>query len=366
MKRTGITTLPLHGGKTPRWLFERMVKLAGGITEVLVYEYGPEEFLRRVADPYWFQAFSCVLGFDWHSSGTTTTTCGALKMAIDPEEYGIKVAGGKGRASRRTLGEIEKTADTFSLSTDKVEGLKHASKLSAKVDNTCVQDGYQLYHHSFIFTEKGDWVVVQQGMSDRYARRYHWLSDAVESFVEEPHTGICSDKIEQIVLDLTSRDSRETREGSLELVRSEKDLGKYLRPAKQKLLTDFEAEGFTMPAHHPILDMDITKQGMKVLQKAHEIQPESYEELLSLKGMGPRKIRALALISDLIYGTQPSWRDPVKYSFAHGGKDGHPYPVDRAVYDSSIQTLEDAIESAKLDRKDKYYAIKRLKDFCVV
>ncbi|NYT00805.1 MAG: DUF763 domain-containing protein [Methanocellales archaeon] len=365
MKRTGIVNLPLHGGKAPRWLFDRMVKLAGGITEVLVYEYGQEEFLRRISDPYWFQAFSCVLGFDWHSSGTTTTACGALKVAIDPEEYGLKVAGGKGRTSRRTLAEIEETSDLFTLSTSEIEKLKYSSKMSAKVDNNCVQDGYQLYHHCFIFTERGDWVVIQQSMNDYYARRYHWLSDSVESFVEEPHVGICCDRKEKTVLDLTSVDSRDTRDISLDLIRDDpKNLVKYLKPSKQKQLKEF-AE-FSMPTHHPILNTDLSKRDMEVLQKAYEIQPENYEELVYLKGMGPKKIRALALISDLVYGTHPSWKDPVKYSFAHGGKDGFPYPVDREVYDTSIQTLADAIEGAKLDNKDRYYAIKRLRDFCKV
>ncbi len=365
MKRTGIANLPLHGGKAPRWLFDRMVKLAGGITEVLVYEYGQDEFLRRISDPYWFQAFSCVLGFDWHSSGTTTTACGALKVAIDPEEYGLKVAGGKGRTSRRTLAEIDETADLFTLSTSDIEKLKYSSKMSAKIDNNCVQDEYQLYHHSFIFTERGDWVVIQQGMNDSYARRYHWLSDSVESFVEEPHVGICGDKKEESVLDLTSVDSRYTRDISLDLIRDDpKSLAKYLKPSKQKQLKEF-AE-LSMPSHHPILDINLSKRDMDILQKAYEIQPESYEELVYIKGMGPKKIRALALISDLVYGTYPSWKDPVKYSFAHGGKDGFPYPVDREVYDTSIQTLADAIEGAKLDNKDRYYAIKRLRDFCKV
>ncbi|HIH37197.1 MAG TPA: DUF763 domain-containing protein [Methanocellales archaeon] len=365
MKRTGIVNLPLHGGKAPRWLFDRMVKLAGGITEILIYEYGQEEFLRRVSEPYWFQAFSCVLGFDWHSSGTTTTVCGALKVAIDPEEYGLKVAGGKGRTSRRTLAEIEETADLFALSTSEIEKLKYSSKMSAKVDNNCVQDGYQLYHHCFIFTERGKWVVIQQGMNEQYARRYHWLSDSVESFVEEPHVGICSDRREESVLDLTSRDSKNTRDVSLDLIRDgPENLMKYLRPAKQKQLKEF-AE-LSMPAHHPILAMDLSKREREVLKKAYEIQPDNYEELVYLKGMGPKKIRALALISDIIYGTNPSWKDPVKYSFAHGGKDGFPYPVNREVYDTSIKTLEDAIEGAKLDDKDRYHAIKRLRDFCLV
>ena len=366
MKRTGTVELPLHGGKAPKWLFDRMVKLSGAITEVLIYEYNQEEFLRRLSDPHWFQAFSCVLGFDWHSSGTTTTTCGALKMAIDPNETGIKVAGGKGRTSRRTPQEVEETAELFSLSTKKIEELKYSSRMSAKVDNSCIQDSYQLYHHSFIFTEKGDWVVIQQGMSDRYARRYHWLSSNVDCFVEEPHTGICSDRKEKTVLDMTAGDSRETRETSVDLVR---DNPKHLeglllhRKGSQSLLTEFREERFTMPSHHPVLDIDIGRAGMKVLERAYEIQPENYEELVSLKGMGPKKIRALALISELVYGSKPSWRDPAKFSFTHGGKDGFPYPVHKTTYDASIQTLKEAIEQAKLDRKERLYAIKRLRSF---
>jgi hypothetical protein len=376
MKRTGTANLPLHGGKAPWWLFNRMVKLSSAITDVLIYEYGRDEFLRRISNPYWFQAFSCVLGFDWHSSGTTTTTCGALKMAIDPQEAGIKVAGGKGRISRGTPGEIEKTADLFSLSSKKIEELKYSSRMSAKVDNSCIQDSYQLYHHCFIFTEKGEWVVVQQGMSDsnRYARRYHWLSDNVKSFVEEPHAGICSDRREDDVLDMTAKGSEQTRKVSVDLVKDNpRHIEKFLLKSSgpQRLLTEFEEESkkesigekFTMPRHHPVLDIDIGRSGMKILQRAYEIQPENYEELVSLGGMGPKKIRALALISDLVYGAKPSWSDPARFSFAHGGKDGFPYPVHKKTYDASIQTLKDAVGQAKLDRKDRLYAVRRLGDF---
>ena len=362
MKRTGTADLPLHGGRTPRWLFRRMVKLASGITEVLVYEYGREEFLRRISDPYWFQAFSCVLGFDWHSSGTTTTTCGALKMAIDPEELGIKVTGGKGSTSRRTPMEIEQTAEIFPLSSRKIESLKYASKMSAKVDNSCIQDSYQLYHHSFFFTEKGDWVVVQQGMNDRYARRYHWLSDNVKSFVEEPHSGICTDRFERKTLDMTANESEEARKISVDLVRDNPEhLKRYFRRG-QMLLTDFGKE-LVMPGHHPVLEVDIGRGGMEILKRAYELQPENYEELVALRGMGPKRIRALALISELIYGAEPSWRDPARFSFAHGGKDGHPYPVNRRLMDESTMMLKDAVEEARIGRKEKLYAIKRLRDF---
>ncbi len=360
--RKGTVSLPLHNGKAPRWLFERMVKLAGAITEVIIYEYDQKEFLKRVSDPYWFQAFSCVLGFDWHSSGTTTTTTGALKTAISPEEHGIAVTGGKGTVSRKAPGEIEKNGEIFSLSSDKIEKLKYSSKMTAKVDNSCIQDGYQLYHHCFFFTENGDWTVVQQGMNNEYARRYHWLSDSMNSFIE-PKEGICCDRKEMHVLDMTASESESVRRISLDLIKDNPvHLRKYFKPAKQKMLFDFE-DRFGLPQHHPVLDIDIGERGMEVLKKAYELQPENYEELISLKGMGQKKIMALALISELVYGSKPSWRDPVKYSFTHGGKDGYPYPVDREVYDYSIQVLHESLDNARLDRKEKYSAIKRLGEF---
>ncbi|MFQ5975468.1 MAG: DUF763 domain-containing protein [Candidatus Hydrothermarchaeales archaeon] len=367
MKKVGAVSLPLHSGKCPPWLFKRMKKLAGVISEAIIYDYGQEEYVRRISDPYFFQALGCALAFDWHSSGVTTTVCGALKEALNAEDHGIVVCGGKGRASRKTPEEIKNASELFSLSGNSPADLVYSSKMAAKVDNSCIQDGYQLYHHSFFLTEKGNWAIVQQGMGENYARRYHWLKDNVKEFVEEPHNGICCDKVEDIVLDMTSKDSRETRETSLDLVRDNPEhLRKYFLPSKQKQLTDFldhKSTEFGMPAHHPVLEIDMTETGMKVLKNAYEIQPESYEELVALKGMGPKKIRALALISDLIYGTDPSWKDPVKYSFTHGGKDGFPYPVDKEAYDNSIQTLKDAVDAAKLDDKERYHAIKRLKEF---
>jgi hypothetical protein len=345
-----------------------MVRLAGAISDALVYEYGRDELLRRVSDPYWFQAFSCVLGFDWHSSGTTTTACGALKMALDPEEHGIAVAGGKGRASRRTQEEIGRFGDVLSLSTKKQDRLRYTSRITAKVDNSCIQDGYQLYHHSFLFTEKGDWAVVQQGMGAHQARRYHWHSDSlVKDFITEPHAGIACDLVEERTLDMTARQSREAQEVSLDLVKDgPSHLKRYFKPSAQRSLEEFatgEQNGFGLPAHHPVLDMDISKAGWDVLERAYEIQPSSYEELMALRGMGPKKIRALALISELVFGAPPSWKDPVKYSFTHGGKDGFPYPVDRETYDHSIQVLKDAVEGAKLESRDRYHAVKRLKNF---
>jgi len=356
---TGTADLPLHSGRAPRWLFNRMVSLAGSIAELIVMDYGRQELLLRVSDPYWFQAFSCVLGFDWHSSGTTTTSCGALKLALATRELGIKVAGGKGKTSRKTPQELEKLGDELSLSTTKIKELQHASRMTAKIDNNCIQDGFQLYHHCFLVTEDGDWAVVQQGMNESYARRYHWTSD-LKSFTLEPHTAICSDIKNKQVLNMTARQSLQTQKTSLDLVRDNPThLEKYLKNKKQRTLTDY----LKMPAHHPVLDLDLGTRGRKTLKQAYELQPESYEELVALKGMGAKTIRALALISEIVHGTKPSWQDPATYSFAHGGKDGHPFPIDRQTYDKSIQTLQEAIENAKIGKQEKTLALKRLAQF---
>ena len=373
MQAGGVANLPLHGGHAPRWLFNRMVKLTEGILDVILYEYDADEFLRRISDPHWFQALSCVIGFDWHSSGTTTTTCGALKMAIDPEEHGLMIAGGKGKNARKAPLDIETGSEIFSLSSKRTDELIHSSKISAKIDNSCIQDSYNLYHHSFIFNESGNWAVVQQGLNtgNRYARRYHWLSESIDKIIEEPHHGICCDDLRSETLDMTSKMSSEARKISVDVVRDNPDhLRRYFKRESQTLLTDFfedhsskKLKEVNMPSHHPVLDIDLSEQEFKVLKNAYELQPESYEELISLKGMGPKKIRALALISDLVYGAKSSWDDPVKYSFTHGGKDGFPYPVDREVYDHSIYTLKEALNEAKIGKKDKYSAIRRLESF---
>jgi hypothetical protein len=358
--RTGIADLPLHYGKAPRWLFTRMVKLSRAIVDTIIFEYGQGELLRRLSDPFWFQAFGCLIGFDWHSSGLSTTTCGALKMAISPEEHGIVVAGGKGKTSRKAPEEIAKWGEILSLSDEKIERLKYSSRMSAKVDESCVQDYYSIYTHSFIFSEKGEWCTVQQGMKDKYARRYHWLSDNLKSFVEEPHSGICGERVENKVLDLTARESGETRKVSLDLVRDNPEsLRKHF--SGQSLLTEFD--NISLTARHEILNVDISKRGWEFLKNAYELQPQNYEKLVSLRGIGAKSLRALALLSDLLYGTAPSWKDPVKYSFAHGGKDGIPYPVDRQVYDSTIDILRNAVEDAKLGENERYHALKRLAEF---
>jgi len=370
MKHTGYVDLPLHGGRAPRWLFERMVRLSGAICEVICLEDGREELLRRLSDPYWFQALSHVLGFDWHSSGVTTTTCGALKVALSKQNLGVVVAGGKGATSRKTPSEITSHGDEMGISPKRTEEMVRASKLTAKVDNACVQDGFTLYHHCFILSEDGVWTVVQQGMGDGYARRYHWLSLELDEFVNKPHTGICCDVIHHDVLDMTAEESVQSRECSLELVLDNPEhLKKYLTSRTQTSLFEYaqadlcefeSAEHFTMPSHHEVLISDIGERGMKVLQRAYELQPTTYEELIAIHGMGPKKIRALALLSDLLWGTKASWNDPVKYTFSHGGKDGFPFPVDRQTYDNTIEQLECAVQEAKCERGEKLHALKRL------
>ncbi len=343
-----------------------MRKLSGEISTIIVEEYGREELLRRLADPFFFQALSCVMGFDWHSSGTTTTTMGALKEAIKPEELGVAVCGGKGKVSRKTPDEIEKVSGVFSLSSKKVERLKYASRMAAKVDNSCVQDGYQLYHHTFIMSEDGDWAVVQQGMNEMFARRYHWLSENVSEFVEEPHSGIASERVESSVLDMTAGESEEARGTSLDLVRDcPTRLGPYVRKAGQLSLEDYcersqSQKILVMPARHTI--DELTERTMRALKAAYEIQPSSYEELVSLRGIGPKSIRALALVSELVYGKPPSWKDPTKYCWAHGGKDGIPYPVDRPTYQKTIDILKNAIDGARLGNEEKLRAVRRLHD----
>ncbi len=369
--KTGVANLPLHPGKAPRWLFERMTKLARGITQVIVYEYGQEELLHRLSDPFWFQALSCTLGFDWHSSGTTTVTCGALKEILPFE--GMAMAGGKGRASRKALEEIEKAGDIFGIPSSKIEELKYSSRMAAKVDNVALQDGHRLYHHIILFTERGKWMVIQQGMNveTKEARRYHWLSDNVKKFVEEPHEAILGIRKER-VLDMTSKESEANQKTSLDLV---KDNPRHLRNNWASLLKDPSQLsldkwiGFEKNKKYKnkinkrkILEMP-RYINWDLMSKLYDFQPTNYEEMLSMRGVGPSTVRALSLISELIYGDSPSWTDPVKYSFAVGGKDGVPFPVDRKAMDESIDILKNGIEEAKVGKKEKMDAIKRLREF---
>ena len=351
--RTGVANLPLHHGKAPRWLFERMVKLAREITIAIVSDFGAEEMLRRMSHPYWFQAFGCILGFDWHSSGVTTTLCGALKEGLKGVErdLGLFVAGGKGKTSRQTPSEIERWGEVISLDP---EPLVYASRMSAKVDSSAVQDGYQLYHHTFLFTGSGSWTVVQQGMNDanHYARRYHWLGESVTDFVNEPHSAILSEST-GTALNLIASESDPARNTIAQIASTEKPEKNLAELKKIKTLT--------LPARHEIYRSDLHPDSLtKILLSTYERQPQDFEQLLGLQGVGPKTIRALSLISELVHGVSPSYRDPARYSFAHGGKDGIPYPVDRKTYDQSIDLLSNAVRRTKLGAKEQNEALNRL------
>lgn len=354
MRRTGIAEMPLHYGKMPSWLFGRMVQLARQIAIAIVTEYGPEEMVKRLSDPYWFHAFGCALGFDWNSSGLTTTVCGAFKEALKglERDLGIFVAGGKGGTSRKSPQEIERFGEKFSLPIN-VGNLVYASRMSAKVDNTALQDGYQLYHHNFIFTRSGLWTVIQQGMNpeSQWARRYHWLSSEVKDFVCEPEKAVCCDHTAK-VLNLVAKESDEARSTSTLLSRQ--------RPTK--LIAEVKRlPSLKLPREHRLFFQDLNPSYLsRVLLSTYESQPENFEKLLGIKGVGPKTIRALSLLSELIYGVKASRQDPVRYSFAHGGKDGYPYSVDRVTYDRSIEILRKAISEAKLGRSQKVEALKRL------
>jgi uncharacterized protein len=367
--------LPLHGGKAPAWLFQRMVGLAGAMTMAIVDEHGPAEMLRRLADPWWFQAFGCVLGFDWHSSGVTTVTCGALKEAyrrLGPD-LGIVAAGGKGGTSRKTPQEIADASDRLAIVGG--ERLIYASRMSAKVDSAAVQDGFALYHHSFFFAPDGAWCVVQQGMNDaaRYARRYHWLGERVDDFVCEPHAGVQdlheaergrpAPDAQQLTLNMVAAEAEANRKASADLVRQD--------PARLLKIIEEQAAGPTLfaPAHHPVLPADVDLDRLaRVVRVAHERHPADFEALLGTAQVGPATIRSLALIAELVYGAPVSHREPgappprkwADYSYAHGGKDGHPFPVDRDTYDRSIAALTDAVRKARVGHTEKAAALRRL------
>ena len=353
-QRTGIANLPLHHGKVPSWLFERMRQLAREIVVVIVGEFGAEEMLHRLSDPFWFQAFGCVLGYDWHSSGVTTTVCGAVKEGTRglEDQLGFFVAGGKGRTSRRTPNEIESLGHLLRVNPSP---LVYASRMSAKVDNSALQDGYQLCHHTLFFTRDGTWTVVQQGMnaSNRYARRYHWLGEMVTDFVCEPQAAICSQGTGE-TLNLIASESATARSTIAHIATEE-------RP--EKIVSQLDRlKTLSLPRRAHIALADIRPERLaRAFATAYEHQPEGFESLLRLDGVGPKTLRALSLISDLVYGTPVSLRDPATYSFAHGGKDGHPYPVDRKTYDSSIEFLAQAVNKSRIDSQEKREAFRRLR-----
>jgi len=326
-----------------------MTKLGLAITESIIIEYGKEELLRRLSDPFWFQSLGAVMGMDWHSSGITTSVMGALKRAINPhsKELGIFVCGGKGKFSRDAPRELLMVAERTGLDG---QTLVRSSKLSAKVDNTAIQDGFQLYTHNFIVSDRGEWTVIQQGMrtGDKTARRYHWHSENITSFVEEPHTAVCG--INQgPILNLTAKEASPTREGMMKIAREKPEL--MLQEIQQLIL----------PSHHEIRseDVDLKRLGT-ILWLAHENHSENFEELLLLQGVGPRTLQSLTLVSEVIHGTPSRFKDPARFAFAHGGKDGHPFPVPLKVYDETIATLQTAVHKSRLGQTDKQEAIKAL------
>jgi len=349
MKRSGTADLPLHGGYVPIWLAERMAKLGLAIVQNILLDYGKDDLLRRLSDPFWFQSMGAVMGMDWHSSGITTSVMGALKRTVNPhsKELGIYICGGKGKYSRQTPDELLRISDKIGLDGNY---LVRCSKLSAKVDNTAIQDGFQLYTHNFILSDTGKWAVIQQGMSDvsSTARRYHWHSDSLTSFVEDPHTSIYG-KNTGLILNMADKLADSSRKGIMQIA-SEKP--EYMLKEINKLV---------LPSHHDVRakDVDLKRLGA-VLWLAHEKNPADFEDLLLLQGLGPRTLQSLVLVSEVIHGTPSRFKDPARFSFAHGGKDGHPFPVPTKVYDETITTLQNAVYKAKLGQTETTEAIKRL------
>ena len=347
--RSGQADLPLHGGKLPPWLYERMARMARAIVEAVVADYGKSSFLSKISDPYWFQALGSVLGMDWHSSGITTSVMGALKQAVNPiyKELGLYICGGRGGYSRRTPEELRNYSDKTGLDGD---ALVRSSRLTAKIDNTAIQDGFQIYLHSFIISNTGEWSVVQQGMNGPagMARRYHWHSPGVRSFVEEPHASIVGENLGKI-LNLTDIKADLTRQGILDITRE--------NPVK---MID-EIRLMVLPSRHDVTyrDVDLKRLGA-VLAIAYDRKFQDFEDLLLLGGLGPKTLRSLTLVSEVIHGTPSSFNDPARFSFANGGKDGKPFPVQTSVYDETFQYLRTAIDKAKLGIYDKQRAIRGL------
>ncbi len=350
MRRTGYAELPLHTGKAPRWLFEKMRELAREILMVMAIEHGVSEILKRLSDPFWFQALGCLLGFDWHSSGLTTTTTAALKDALRNvgKEIGVFAAGGKGKTALKTPEEIARICDVHGIGSGDL--LIRASRLSSKVDASAVQDGFSLYHHTIFFTALGDWCVIQQGMDETkgMARRYHWLSEDLRSFCCEPHKAVCCDE-KRKVLNLVAEEAEENRRAMLELASS-----------GDKGLAEVEL-ALRLPSRHGISLSDIDpKKLKKVFLETYERRLDSFEDLLLTKGAGAKFLRALSLTAELVYGSPVSFRDPARFSFAHGGKDGHPYPVSIKIYKHTIEVLKEVVSKAKIGHYDKLKAFRRL------
>lgn len=354
MKRSGVADLPLHGGRVPPWLAERMTMLGTAISESVLYHYGMSELLSRLSDPFWFQALGCVMGMDWHSSGITTSVMGALKRGLNPRahELGIYVCGGRGKHSRKTPDELRAVADRESLNGDE---LARTSRLTARIDNNAIADGFQLYLHSFVVSKTGEWTVVQQGMNDAtgLARRYHWHSATVRDFTSDPHTAIVGQSvIEGSIMNLVDGRARAAQTALLEIARENPE--RTLR----------EVPRLMMPTHHDVRgkDIDLKRLGA-VLAVAYERQLRDFANLLLLENLGPRTLQSLALIAEIVHGTPTRFSDPARFSFAHGGKDGHPFPVPLKTYDESLAVLRRALQQARVGHSEKLDGFGRLDRF---
>jgi len=352
MKRSGVADLPLHGGRVPSWLAGRMTSLGTAITEAVVHDYGTSAFLSRLSDPFWFQALGAVMGMDWHSSGITTSVMGALKRGLAPraDELGLYVCGGRGRFSRNTPAELRKIADHRGLDG---EGLVRTSRLTARVDNNAIADGFQIYLHSFVLSSSGEWVVVQQGLNDRtgMARRYHWHSATVSDFVTSPHTGIVGQN-QGTIMNLVDAQAKPAQTSLLQIAREKPET------------TLAAARHLRMPAHHEVRasNIDLKRLGA-VLAVAYDREFHDFAELLLLEKLGPRALQSLALVAEVVHGTPSRFTDPARFSFAHGGKDRHPFPVPLKTYDESLNFLRTALDTAKLGGKEKLDGFRRLERF---
>jgi uncharacterized protein len=372
-QRSGSADLPLHGGRVPKWLADRMTRLGAAMCEAIVHQYGRDELLRRLAHPFWFQSFGAVMGMDWHSSGITTSVIGALKRGLTPlsRELGIHVCGGRGKHSRQTPHELVAIGERVGFDG---AALAKASRLVAKVDSAAVQDGFDLYLHGFIVADDGRWVVVQQGMNGdrKQARRYHWLSQGLKSFVEEPHAAIDGEGQGEIV-NLTDRRAEASRRGQVAMIEAlgpdkiarefaliKSQSPSLVEPARpdQPFLPHL-----VMPSHHDVRPSDVLARRLHGnLAAAAECGPRDFSELLLVPGIGARTVRALAMVAEVVHGAPYRFSDPARFSFAHGGKDRHPFPVLIAVYDQTIQILKAAMQKATLGREEELGALKRLDD----
>ena len=352
MKRSGIADLPLHGGRVPAWLAERMTKLGTAISESILLQYGHSELLTRLSDPFWFQALGCVMGMDWHSSGITTSVLGALKRGLNPRshELGIYVCGGRGRHSRNTPDELRAVAGRTSLDG---EALVRTSRLTARIDNNAIADGFQIYLHGFILSSNGEWAVVQQGLNDAsgLARRYHWHSASVRDFTSEPHTGIVGEN-EGTIMNLVDSHARPAQDALLAIAHENPET------------TLTEVRKLVVPRHHDVRveNVDLKRLGA-VLAVAYEKELRDFASLLLLENLGPRTLQSLALIAEVVHGAPSRFSDPARFSFALGGKDRHPFPVPLKTYDESILVLRNSLDSAKLQDTDKIDGFKRLERF---